>query len=222
MAVTNPPKEEAATSRVLHPRPVALAHVVLRTTPDQYRAMVNFYLDVLQAEIVHEAPTFAFLRYDYEHHRVAIIQVPGTTAKPDSIVVPGIEHMAFTYPTLTDLALTYRSLKAMKEPILPLWGVNHGPTTSLYYRDPDSNKVELQVDNFDDAQAADDFMRGPLFRENPVGTDLDIDKWADGVLGKMLEDGQEGLSPAEIRDYKIRKEIGPRMTFPNGLFDSPK
>jgi catechol-2,3-dioxygenase len=34
---------------------------------------------------------------------------------------------------------------------------NHGLTTSLYYRDPDGNKVELQVDNMTMEQA-DEFM----------------------------------------------------------------
>ena len=31
--------------------------------------------------------------------------------------------------------------------IQPHVPVQHGPTTSLYYRDPDGNMVELQIDN---------------------------------------------------------------------------
>jgi catechol-2,3-dioxygenase len=31
------------------------------------------------------------------------------------------------------------------EPVIP---VDHGPTTSFYYEDPDRNSVELFVDNF--------------------------------------------------------------------------
>src|ERR1700744_1051888 len=98
--------------RKAHPSPSALAHVVLRTTAQNYQAMLNFYRDVLQAGMAFEAETFAMLRYDFEHHRIAIIQVPGTTTRPANILNPGIEHTAFTYRTLTELAQTYCSLKA--------------------------------------------------------------------------------------------------------------
>jgi catechol-2,3-dioxygenase len=40
----------------------------------------------------------------------------------------------------------YTRLKKMRiEPVIP---VDHGPTTSFYYEDPDRNSVELFVDNF--------------------------------------------------------------------------
>ena len=202
-----------------HPSPAALAHVVLRTTAENYRAMLNFYLDVLQARIAFEAPTFAMLRYDFEHHRIAIIQVPGTTTKPVSILNPGIEHTAFTYATLTELAQTYCSLKSMKNPVTPFWAVNHGMTTSLYYKDPDGNKVELQVDNFDTTEEADVFMKDPLFEQNPIGTDFDPDAWARKILSKQTKTGEEGLSATEVKGIKTRTEIGSRDTFPPDLFD---
>ena len=36
--------------------------------------------------------------------------------------------------------------------ILPYWCINHGPTTSLYYKDPDGNVIELftQIDRMSD------------------------------------------------------------------------
>jgi hypothetical protein len=197
-----------------HPRPSALAHVVLRTTAENYPNIVKFYKDLLQADIILEKPTFVLLRYDFEHHRVAIVQIPGTTAKQPNVLNPGIEHMAFTYATLTDLAKTYRSLKQMKSSIVPVWSVNHGMTTSMYYQDPDGNKVELQVDNFDTPEEAESFMRGPLFTENPIGTDFDPDDWASEILAKMRDDGSEGLSAEEVRQYKMRTEIGVRGEIP--------
>lgn len=205
--------------RKAHPSPAALAHVVLRTTAQNYRAMLDFYRDVLQASMAFEAESFAMLRYDFEHHRIAIIQVPGTTTRPADILNPGIEHTAFTYRSLTELAQAYCSLKAMMNPITPFWAVNHGMTTSLYYKDPDGNKVELQVDNFDTTDEADVFMKGPLFRQNPIGTDFDPDVWADNILSKQSETGEEGLSAMEIKGIKTRTEIGPRNTFPPDLFD---
>lgn len=202
----------------IHPSPAALAHVVLRTTPANFKAVVAFYLDMLQAEIICEAEDFSMLRYDFEHHRLAILQMPQVTAQQDSPFAAGLEHTAFTYRSLTDLARTYRSLRDRKQPIVPMWCVNHGMTTSMYYRDPDGNKVELQVDNFDTPEEADSFMRGPLFRENPVGTDFDPDDWSAEILSKMANDGSEGLSKADATRLKTRKEIGPRPRVPAFMY----
>ena len=198
-----------------HPSPSALAHVVLRTTEDNYRQMVDFYLDLLQAEIILEADFFAMLRYDDEHHRIAIVRRPEITPQAASPFTAGLDHTSYTYATLTDLARTYRALKAREKPIVPLWCVNHGMTTSMYYRDPDGNKVELQVDNFDLPEEADSFMRSPLFIENPIGTDFDPDEWSALILSKMRPDASEGLSKDEARRIKTRQEIGPRLTTPD-------
>lgn len=201
-----------------HPSPAAFAHVVLRTTKANFKPMVDFYLDMLQASIICEAEDFSMLRYDFEHHRIAILQMPEVTPQSASPFAAGLEHTAFTYATLTDLAKTYKALKERPQPIVPLWCVNHGMTTSMYYRDPDGNKVELQVDNFDTPEEADDFMRGPLFIQNPVGTDFDPDEWSATVLSKLRPDGTEGLSAQEIRQIKIRKEIGPRPRVPGYVY----
>lgn len=206
------------TTKRSHPSPSAFAHVVLRTTRDNFKAVVDFYLDMLQAEIICEAEDFSMLRYDFEHHRIAILQMPQITPQEKSPFVAGLEHTAFTYATLTDLAQTYRALKSRREPIVPLWCVNHGMTTSMYYKDPDGNKVELQVDNFDLPEEADAFMRGPLFVENPVGTDFDPEEWSDEVLSKERADGSEGLSEEDIKRIKKRKEIGPRARVPGFVY----
>lgn len=55
----------------------------------------------------------------------------------------------------------------------------------MYYRDPDGNKVELQVDNFDLPEEADSFLRSSLFIKNPIGTDFDPDEWSAQILSKM-------------------------------------
>ncbi|ORX96466.1 Glyoxalase/Bleomycin resistance protein/Dihydroxybiphenyl dioxygenase [Clohesyomyces aquaticus] len=128
--------------------PTALAHAVLRTTSANYAAMIQFWIDLLNADIVHATPVLTFLRYDEEHHRIAIVQTPDTVDKPKEPQYSGLDHLAFTYPTLTALAQQYAHLKSLPQPILPIWSVNHGPTTSLYYRDPDGNKIEMQVDKF--------------------------------------------------------------------------
>jgi hypothetical protein len=46
----------------------------------------------------------------------------------------GLHHMAFTFKSLGELLETFTRLK--DGGIRPFWCINHGPTTSMYYRDP--------------------------------------------------------------------------------------
>ena len=173
--------------------PSTLAHVVLRTA--NITTMTDFYTTFLGGHVAHSNPTLSFITYDHEHHRIALIGVPSTTPKiPTSC---GLEHIAFTFDTLADLLLAYRQRLAKN--IKPVWCVNHGPTTSLYYKDPDGNMLETQVDNFDRAEEASEFMEGPLFAENPIGTDFDPEE----MIGR-LEKGEDEAG------LKRRVEIGAR------------
>ena len=149
--------------------PIQLAHVVRRTS--RFDAMLNWYQTVLGAHVVHADALLAFLTYDTEHHRVAIAQIPGLEDQPQ--MAAGTDHVAFTYADLGDLLYTYARLK--NEGIEPYWCVNHGPTTSMYYKDPDGNRVELQVDNFPTADEANRWMRGGDFAANPIGVVFDPD-----------------------------------------------
>lgn len=209
-AATNGTTNHGDKKMSQRPSPIALAHVVLRTTPANYRKMAWFYRELLNGEIIVEEETFAFLRYDDEHHRIGILMTPDTQPKEGDRA--GLEHMAFTFASLTDMARVYAHLQSFG--IEPYWAVNHGMTSSMYYRDPERNKVEIQVENFDTPQKADAFVRGPLFTANPIGTDIESESWARRILDKMLPTGEEGLSEEEMRDIKTRKEIGPRKTIP--------
>lgn len=132
-----PAPQETTKPKSSHPTPTLFAHAVLRTTPTNYQPMIAFYMRLLNATIVHTSPVITFLRYDEEHHRIAILQTPDTQPKPDGLIHTGLDHLAFTYTTLTELAQTYSALKEPGEdevaaPALrPVWCVNHGPTTSM-------------------------------------------------------------------------------------------
>lgn len=173
--------------------PGSLAHVGIRTS--NFQAMVSFYQDFLGASIAYADETIAFLSYDDEHHRIAILKFPDTTDKVPSAA--SYDHIAFSFRSLDDLACAYQQRKAIG--IVPYMCFNHGPTTSIYYKDPDGNKIETQVDNFDTVDATNEFMRGALFQENPIGTEFDPEH-----LVKQLESG------VDHADIKKRREIGPR------------
>lgn len=147
--------------------PVQLAHIVRRTS--RFAGMLEWYGTVLAAEIVHQDGMLAFLTYDDEHHRIAIANLPGLEdASPMSA---GTDHVAFTYADLGDLLYTYERLKAAG--IEPFWCINHGPTTSMYFKDPDGNRVELQVDNLPTRDSIDRWMKSGEFAANPIGVIFD-------------------------------------------------
>lgn len=166
--------------------PAKLAHVVFRT--GNLAAMCEWYCSVLEARVAFANDFIAFVTYDDEHHRVAFANV-GATAQPPPDA-RGLEHVAFTYGTLGELLGTYERLKGRG--IVPYWTINHGPTTSLYYRDPDGNQVELQIDNGPLADA-DAFMRSEAFARNPIGVPFDADD--------MLARFRSGVAVAELTRY---------------------
>jgi catechol 2,3-dioxygenase-like lactoylglutathione lyase family enzyme len=161
-------------------RPVKFAHVVYMTR--RYEAMIAWYRDVFEAEIVNRDPALAFLTYDDEHHRFAFANLD--LLKPDGGGADergqiGVNHVAYTYANVADLLATYERLKAAG--IHPYWPVHHGPTLSLYYSDPDGNRMELQVDAC--SAEAGRAMLGAT--DNPVGVLFDPD-----ALVARLRDGE--------------------------------
>ncbi|KIW55576.1 hypothetical protein PV05_04308 [Exophiala xenobiotica] len=173
--------------KVLSPR--ALAHVVLRTDAGNFQKMVDFYTAFLGGRVTHGNDFLSFITYDEEHHRIALIGMPGTGPKvPTS---SGLEHIAFTFPTVSALLVAYRQRQARG--ICPVWY-------------PDGNMLETQVDNFDTVEAANAFMTSKEFGENPVGTDFD----AEGFIARLKQGESEEV-------LKKRVEIGPRA-LPDDLF----
>jgi catechol 2,3-dioxygenase-like lactoylglutathione lyase family enzyme len=162
-------KRLAAARGVLKPQ--KLAHVVRRTS--RFDDMVRWYCTVLGAEVVHSDGTLAFLTYDDEHHRLAMVETPAADAPRGA---PGLDHVAYTLNSLGDLLSTYKRLAA--KGILPVWPINHGLTTSLYYEDPQGCRVEFQVENFKTPRELRGFMEGPVFAKNPIGVTFDPAKLA--------------------------------------------
>lgn len=169
--------------------PSTLAHVVLQTT--QLQAMKSFYTTFLGAYVVHEAPFGAFITYDDEHHRIALVSFPST--KPSVPNASGLHHIAFTFKSLPELLTAYVQRK--KHGIEPKVCVNHGPTTSMYYKDPDGNMIEVQVDNFDTAEEATRYMMSEDMARNAIGVEF--------VPEDLIEKLRGGVSEAEL---KVRQD----------------
>src|SRR5690606_40676971 len=79
--------------------PVKLAHVVLRT--NQFHKLLEWYRTVFLTSTSYANDMVAFLTYDDEHHRIAILHTAQLAKSPEMYV--GVDHFAFTYASLADL-----------------------------------------------------------------------------------------------------------------------
>jgi catechol 2,3-dioxygenase-like lactoylglutathione lyase family enzyme len=149
--------------------PDRFAHFVVRTS--KFDAMRRWYQTVLNAHIVLDNGTICFMTYDDEHHRVALINVPDLEAPAAESW--GLSHLAYSYRNLRELLATYVRLKNVG--IVPFRPIHHGPTVSMYYRDPDGTAIELQVDAFATKAAAAAYFHSDEFKANPIGVAFDPD-----------------------------------------------
>lgn len=173
--------------------PSKLAHIVLRTS--RYDEMLRWYQQVFQAHVVFGNEYLSFLTYDEEHHRIAILKVDGLRDQPEAI--NGVHHIAFTYDNLGTLLNNYELLK--EKGVEPVFCINHGPTTSLYYADPDGNQLEFQIENYPSVEESTQFFFSDAFKENPIGVEFDPQNLADRLRAGESED-----------DLKRRPDIGKR------------
>lgn len=188
-----------------------LAHVLYRT--HRFEEMVEWYQRVFGAKVQHADPALAFLTYDDEHHRFAIANLD--VLRPDDgererMGLVGVDHIAYTLDSLEDLLECYAELK--ERGIEPYWCVHHGITVSMYYRDPDGNQMEFQVDCFPSRDATVGYMKGPAFAANPVGVEYDPDDWlrqkmAGADLSSLLEMSRDAQA-SPIRGAMMEEPAG--------------
>jgi catechol-2,3-dioxygenase len=169
-------------------KPKSLAHVVYRTR--RFTAMLDWYRTVFGATVQHRNPAMCFLTFDDEHHRFAFLDlsvVDPDGSEPETKAWVGVDHLAWTLPSLRALFDTYVECKASG--ILPYWCVHHGLTISMYFADPDGNQMEFQVDAFDTAGESNAYISGPPFDANPIGVEFDPEAWLAAVRnGASLDD----------------------------------
>ena len=89
-------------------------------------------------------------------------------------------------------------MRLKRQGILPVWSINHGPTISLYYEDPDGIRLEFQVENFDSDHTAAFFFTEE-FARNPIGVNIDPDyllsRLRNGATHEELRQREAGTRP---------------------------
>lgn len=175
--------------------PYKMGHVAIST--GRLDAMLDFYCQLLEAQIAFRDENMGFITYDEEHHRLALVRPPGLSEAPPRSY--GLDHLSFSYHDLGELLATYRRLKALG--ILPFWTINHGPSMSCYYKDPDGNRVELMIDTFATVAEIQAFFAAGAYLENPMGIIFDPEE----VIARY----EAGESVAQIVK---RPQLPPGMT----------
>ena len=170
--------------------PIKLAHVALVT--DEIGKMRDWYATVLESRVAFENDMACFTTYDDEHHRLVFVRPPGFVS--DEKATQHLHHISFTFATIDDLLETFERLRG--QGIVPWWAINHGPTLSLYYRDPMKNNVELQIDTMTMEEAAE-FIESDAFEANPIGVAFDPDE--------LIARHRAGMTFEEL----VRYEPGP-------------
>ena len=97
---------------MLRIRPSRFVHVVYRTR--QFEKMIAWYEAVFDCRVQYQNPVLAFLTYDDEHHRVALINLAAVA--PDASHAGkrgavGVAHVAYTYSSVENLIENYAQLK---------------------------------------------------------------------------------------------------------------
>jgi catechol 2,3-dioxygenase len=187
------PTETPATHPTFH-------HVNLKTT--RLQEMIDWYSALVGAEVLFRYDLGAWLSNDQANHRIALLAFPGFADDPEKETRTGLHHTAFEYASFEDLNAGYLRLRA--EGIVPEFCLDHGMTFSYYYRDPDGNHVELQVDTFGDWSRSSAWMRDSLeFQGDPLGKSVDPDRVASAFA--------EGASFDEIHANAMAGDLAPEL-----------
>jgi len=136
-----------------------IAHFGLRTR--NLPEAIDWYGRAFNARVRFQNEMAAFMSFDEEHHRFVLWDDGETEAKPEA--AGGVDHIGFGCAGPAALADQYARLKEIG--IRPTLCVNHHITSSLYYRDPDGNEVEITCDNIPSKAGCAAFMGTPEMAE---------------------------------------------------------
>jgi len=119
-----------------------LGHIVLKVR-DAAKSR-DFYTRTVGLKVAHEdlERGAVFLSFGEAHHELALFQL--ATGEAADTTQPGLHHMAWQLGNFEELQAAYRELKALGVPIEST--VEHHVTRSIYFPDPDGNRVELYCD----------------------------------------------------------------------------
>lgn len=147
---------------------LAFSHVGINVT--DLARMEDFYTRVLgllvsdRGELPNGATLVFLSRNADEHHQVVL-----ATGRPPGVDDNVVNQMSFKVPALADLQAMYRRLK--DEGVKEFRIVTHGNAWSIYFPDPEGNRVEIFVDT-------------PWHTPQPLAEPFDIEAPVDRIIAE--------------------------------------
>jgi catechol 2,3-dioxygenase len=141
-------------------KPKRVGHLVLNVK--DLEASTRFYTEILGFDVSLRRPTGTFLTCGKIHHDLALFQAP-EGALPVSEGQLGLNHFAVQVEDLADLTEVYRDLK--NSGVKLDRNTDHGMTSSIYFFDPDGNRIEFFCNNQEDPSDGLALMGAPA-RQN--------------------------------------------------------
>src|ERR1700756_2911530 len=89
--------------------PPKFHHVNLKTT--RLQEMIDFYGELVGAEVIFQDQVGAWLSNDGANHRIALLAFPNFVEDPDKDNRTGMHHSAFEYSSFDELNSSYLRLK---------------------------------------------------------------------------------------------------------------
>ena len=167
-----------------------LSHVGLYVT--DVPKMIGFYTKVLGFVVSDGAPDgrITFLsRNPSDHHQVVLVR-----GRETELETPMVQQVSFNVGTLANVQRAFRKVREAEcDGVDP---VCHGNAWSVYFSDPEGNRIEMFCDT-------------PWYVPQPCGFEIDLDK-AEDALYRETESycrNQPGFKPME----EWRAEIADRI-----------
>jgi len=118
-----------------------LGHVVLKVRDAEKSK--EFYVRTLGLKLAYEDGDHGavFLSFGTQHHDLALFQ--RATAEAPGPTQPGLHHTAWQLGSFEELQAAHRELRELG---IAVDAIEHNVTRSIYFHDPDGNRVELYCD----------------------------------------------------------------------------
>jgi catechol 2,3-dioxygenase len=122
-----------------------LGHIVLKVRDAQ--ASKEFYVRTLGLKVAHDDRDHGavFLSFGTQHHDLALFQ--RATGQAPGPTQPGLHHTAWQLDSFEELQAAHRELRQLG---IAVDAIGHNVTRSIYFHDPDGNRVELYCDMVED------------------------------------------------------------------------
>lgn len=160
--------------------------------------MEDFYTKVMGLVVTDRGKAFKFpidlvflSSRPNAHHQLVL-----ATGRPKDADYSVINQMSFEVASLDELREMNRRVKEAS--VTDFIGINHGNAWSIYFRDPEGNRIEVYLDS-------------PWHVPQPHGDDLDLDMSDEEVLRKTLDAIKDdpGFMPREEFEAELKRKMGP-------------